>query len=454
MKLVSSFLACAVLLIPAPLAASDTLTTTNNGMTVVDVVNTPLYGTVTITWLADANFAASLGPDSPYWVPGINPNGSMSLRTAALFIKQLNKYSYLGINTWRLPTTDSQDTTCTLMAILSGGDFAYNCGQASPTNPAYPFSDLAGLFYNVLGGVAHQTILQTHNANFALFHNIQNYLYWSETKQPNNVHFGNDFWFQNGFEGTEDEYDSMFVWPVSTTYAGTPPTMVPACAAVVNCSGVIPGLGLTTTLPPPQPVLVLSPNGFMVYDPAADMAYLTDGNFASSLSPGSPYYVKGINADGSMNASTLATFLTKLNKPSNPLGGIVGWTLPTIAASGRNPNCTLPNSNGNPDLGYNCDGIAGGAGELFYDELGGLAGNTLSEHSNWQSRLFYNLEPSYYWQCLPTGMAVPNQCLLTGGGIPSFSFLSGYQGVQSNPNDLFVMLALPGSAIPVNSRWW
>ena len=423
-------------------------------MTVVDVVNTPLYGTVTIKWLADANFAASLTPASPYWVPGINQNGSMSLRTAALFIAQLNKYHYLGIRNWRLPTTDSVDTTCTLTAIVSGGNFAYDCGEASPTNPAYPFSELAGLFYNGLGGVAHDTIFKTHNSNFYLFHNFQNYLYWSETKQPNNNHFGNDFWFQNGFEGTEDEYDSMFVLPVSTTYAGTPPTMIPACAAVITCSGILPGLGLTTNVAPASPSLLRSPNGRMVYDPVLDVVFVADGNLTYSISPSSPYYVKGVNSNGSMNATTLAKFLKVLNNPANPYLGIVGWTLPSIAASGRNPNCTLPVTNGNPDIGYNCDGVASQAGELFYDELGGVAGSSLYEQSNWQRTFFYNLEPNYYWQCLPSGLPVPNQCVLTGGGIPSFSFLSGYQGIQSDPNDLFVMLALPGSAIPPKLRWW
>jgi len=83
------------LMIPA--AYADQLTSADHGMTVVDVVTTSLYGTTTIKWLADANFAASLTPDSPYWVPGINPDGSMSLGTAVAFIAQLNRNSYLGI---------------------------------------------------------------------------------------------------------------------------------------------------------------------------------------------------------------------------------------------------------------------------------------------------------------------------------------------------------------------
>jgi hypothetical protein len=94
---------------------------------VTDVAITPKYGTTTIKWLADANFAASLKPDSPYWVPGINPDGSMSLHTATQFIDQLNKNSYLGINNWRLPITILKDTSCNF--VSGGANFGYNCGE-------------------------------------------------------------------------------------------------------------------------------------------------------------------------------------------------------------------------------------------------------------------------------------------------------------------------------------
>jgi len=39
------------------------------------------------------------------------------------------------------------------------------------------------------------------------------------------------------------------------------------------------------------------------------------------------------------------------------------------------------------------------------------------------------------------------------GEIPSFSFLGGYQGVQSNPNALFVILEVPGDEVPPERRW-
>jgi hypothetical protein len=67
-----------------------------------------------------------------------------------------------------------------------------------------------------------------------------------------------------------------------------------------------------------------------------------------------------------------------------------------------------------------------------------------------EQRYFYNLVLSYYWQCDPAPGLPSSQCTHTvpDGEIPSFSFLSGYQGVQSNPNDLFVMLVVPGDEVP------
>ena len=68
---------------------------------------------------------------------------------------------------------------------------------------------------------------------------------------------------------------------------------------------------------------------------------------------------------------------------------------------------------------------------------------------NWDAWFFTHLELNYYRQCQPTDADLPGQCSPdAAGGEPSFSFLSGYQGSQTDPNDLFVMLELPGDAIP------
>ncbi len=441
-------------------ATADTLTSGNDGRTVIDVVNTPKYGKTTITWLADANFAASLKPDSPYWVPGINPDGSMSLGTAAHFIDQLNKNAYLGIATWRLPTTILKDTSCNFMS--GGANFGYDCGEPFDAqgnrNPAYPYSELAGLYYNGLGGQAHNSIKLVHNSAYHLFKHLQPYLYWSSTAQYNNVNYGNDFWFQNGFEGTENEYDSLFVLPVSTTTTGTAPVTSFACAAVPDtCAGLLPGLGLNTVIPPARPSLRKSPDGTMVYDPVTNIAYLANANLAAVMFPDNPYYVSGINPNGMMNTDTLDKFLTALNNPAHPFLGFTGWTIPMIAKDGLNPSCTLtPGAAALPDYGYNCVGKASQLGELFYNQLSGVPGHDIAQTSDWLGLFFYHLESNYYWQCQPAPNDPPGKCTPgNGAGFPpSFSFLSGYQGLQSDPNELFVILVVPGDAIPRERRWW
>jgi hypothetical protein len=461
MKRILTIIAVAVIILGVRSASADTLTSGDDGKTVIDVVTTKTYGTTTIKWLSDANFAARLRADSPYWVPGINPDGSMPLSVAVAFIAQLNKNAYLGITTWRLPITIAQDSSCSFNS--GGGNFGYNCGQPSPANspenPGYPYSELAGLFYNGLGGQAHNNILLTHNSSLKLFKNLQPYLYWSQTAQYNNTHFANDFWFQNGFQGTEDEYDSMFVLPVSTTTTGTPPTAEDtplACAVMPPCpGGLLPGLGLTTALPPARPTLQPSFDGRLIYDPTLNVTFLANANLAATLSPDSPYYVSGINPDGSMSAPTLVKFLAALNNPDHPYMGLTGWTVPMIAKSGPYSNCTISLNGGSLGGGYNCDGKASQLGELFYDQLGGVAGHDIAHTSNWDAWFFTHLELNYYRQCQPTDADLPGHCSPdAAGGEPSFSFLSGYQGSQTDPNDLFVMLELPGDAIPYMQRWW
>ena len=438
-------------------SAQVTVTTGAGGKTVIETVTNLRYGTVTLTWPSDANIAGGLRPDSPYWVPGINPDGSMPLSVANEFVNKLNANAYLGITTWSLPITVYDDASCTLPS--GGGRFGYNCGAALTGSTGYPYSELGNLFYNVLGGTAHNNILLAHGPNYFLFRHIQPYLYWSQTAQYNALTFSNDFWFQNGFQGTESEYDSMFVIPVSVTATKPGPTgMLEACADDPStCPALLPGLGLTTTVNPARPPS-LQPrwDRQLIYDPVTKVAYLANANFAATLRPDSPYYVTGINPDGSMNQETLANFLAALNNPEHPYLGLTGWSVPTTVAGGANADCSIQVKTGGPDIGYNCDGSASDLGELYYNQFGIEAGRTVNETWSWQRWYFYNLVPDYYWQCDPAPGQSPSQCVhtLASGQIPSFSFESGYEGVQSDPNDLFVMLMVPGDEIPRERRWW
>jgi hypothetical protein len=412
---------------------------------------------VTLTWPADANIAANLQPDSPLWVPGINPDGTMSLSTASEFVSNLNAQVYLGISTWTLPITVYDDASCGIKSSPTSR-FGYGCGAAQAGSKGYPYSELGNLFYNVLGGTAHSNILQAHGPNYYLFKHIQPYLYWSQTAQYNSLIFSNDFWFQNGFEGTESQYDSMYVIPVSVTATKPGPSdLYTACAVdPPSCNGLLPGLGLTTTVNPAALSLMPRWDRKLIYDPVTNVAYLANANLAATLKPDSPYYVSGINLDGSMDQKTLESFLAALNNPEHPYLGLTGWSVPTTVAGGKNPNCTIQVKSANPDIGYNCDGTASDLGELFYDQFGIQAGHTVFQSSAPVHGFFNNLLPDYYWQCNPTPGQSPSQCSHIGpsGEIPSFSFQSGYQGVQSSPNDLFVILMVPGNEIPPEQRWW
>jgi hypothetical protein len=249
----------------------------------------------------------------------------------------------------------------------------------------------------------------------------------------------------------------MFVIPVSVQATMFPTGPLQACADdPATCKDLLPGLGLSTSAPAVRPSLQPRWDRQLIYDPVTNVAYLANANLAATLEPDSPYYVPGINPDGSMNQATLVKFLAALNNAEHPYLGLTGWNVPTIVAGGVNPDCSIQVSTGEPDIGYDCDGTASDLGELFYNQFGIPAGHTVNESWSWERLYFYNLVPDYYWQCDPAPATPAAQCAHDQGGgqIPSFSFQSGYEGVQTDPNELFVMLVVPGDEVPPEQRWW
>ncbi|MHB1942086.1 MAG: PEP-CTERM sorting domain-containing protein [Acidiferrobacteraceae bacterium] len=132
-----------VVALGASSGANAALISILNGAAVYDTA-------LNITWLADANYANTSGyASSPY-------SGAMTWSQANTWAAGL---TVGGVSGWRLP---SADLTC--------GN-GYNCTS----------SEMGELFYNELGGVAGNSILTTHNANLALFQNV-NSVYWSGTE--------------------------------------------------------------------------------------------------------------------------------------------------------------------------------------------------------------------------------------------------------------------------------
>jgi Protein of unknown function (DUF1566)/PEP-CTERM motif len=139
-------------------AANADLIAADGGLTVYDAE-------ANLSWLANANLAAS----NTFGVSGIGASGYMNWNTAQSWIAAMDAANYLGYNDWRLPTTLQPDVSCG--SQLGGVSLGLNCTG----------SEMGHLFYNELGGVASQSILTTHNANFGLFQNVQSDFYWSGT---------------------------------------------------------------------------------------------------------------------------------------------------------------------------------------------------------------------------------------------------------------------------------
>jgi hypothetical protein len=177
-------------------AANADLIAADGVLTVYDA-NANLY------WLANANLAASntfgltygtnYGNDV-YGNPSvINSNGTATWGGAQKWISAMDAANYLGYNDWRLPTS----VTCV----------GYNCTG----------SEMGNLFYNELGGTAATSILTTHNADLALFNNVQSNYYWSGTAYAPNPSI-DGVWGFNPASGAQNDFgkynDYLFAWAV------------------------------------------------------------------------------------------------------------------------------------------------------------------------------------------------------------------------------------------------
>jgi len=375
------------------------LQATNGGATVYD----PNTG---ITWLANGDLAAN--PAYQYGVGNINPDGTMSLGTAQLWVAALNQNNYLGFNNWSLPATLSTNTSCGF-----GASFGYGCsGKAS---------QLGQLFYKDLGGQPGSTQL-SNTANAALFTNLKPYLYWSGTGQYNTnpPKGGWTFSLGNGYQGTNLNIDASYVIPVLGNPNATP------------LAARDPGIGN----PPPvtaNPSVVLSNGGQTVTDNALHITWLANADLAASnhfsvvngsIAPdGTTLF---INSDGSMDYETAVAWIKGMNEADYL--GHSDWRLPS-ALSG----C----ANG----AYNC--TTSELGELFYKEFGGQAGGAVDQLTSSAVSDFNNLQPYLYW----TG----NEDT-TGNGKITFSFGNGFQGGNYELNDLYVVPVF-GGAVPESSTW-
>ena len=120
-----------------------------------------------ITWLTNTQAAAGTAFADPY--------GAMSWGNSKAWAASLIVDGHSG---WRLPTTSTIDSSCTLdhagalpSTVVSG----WNCNG----------SEMGHLFYNELGGTAGGNIINSTDPDLALFSFSPWLLFWSDTPYDN-----------------------------------------------------------------------------------------------------------------------------------------------------------------------------------------------------------------------------------------------------------------------------
>ena len=394
-----------------------------NGTTVYDAVNG-------VTWLTDADLAASVNADSPddaaasvdkpprFGLPLCNADstdeciwadGAMSYTSAQEWVKRMNAASYLGHAHWRLPSTPQNDSGCTSKGP-SHNSFGFGCSAGA----------LGSLYYTALGMTAPNTAIPIPPNTVGPFQNFQPGVYWSSSYGGGLADSEANFSFADGAQGGTNTFNYAYVLPM--------------------INGRIP----MKTVPVTGTGLELSPDGLTVYDPVAGVTWAADANLAArepfSLktceSPGHP--ARCVAADGSMNYASALRFVADMNSANygaetkEPLE----WQLPPSMASCPQYNCT----NGNP------------MGVLYYTELGLQPGTPVVPIPDNSLSPFHHLQPGYYWSCEGPGIDEP--CVEGSSPVPNtgaqfdFSFGNGFLSTAREPGAHFVTVYFVGCDLP------
>jgi uncharacterized protein (TIGR03437 family) len=373
----------------AAATAPAALVISADGLTVYDSVNN-------ITWLADANTAATnrFGiPPCSGSLPGthicVNPNGSMNYNAAAAWVAAMNGANYLGHSDWQLPTTAVTDK---------------NCGKVGPNGSSFGFGCTAGALasmYNALGLKSPNTAIPIPNNTVGPFANVQPYLYWSQTSAGQSQ--GNaTFSFATGWQGANTLPNFLYVWPMVTG----------------KISGIPAGSGSG---------LQVNADKQTVYDPMTGITWTSNANLAAANTFGLPRCTDPttpaicVAQDGAMTYASAVQFIANMNAAAYL--GEKNWQMPAI-----DPSCP----------GYGCTGAQNPMGNLYYTQLGLIAGTSVPV-PNATLGGFHNLQPYLYWTC---GAAAVQSPCTSDGPAPNFewsySFGSGFQGTDLLANSLYV----------------
>lgn len=160
-----------------------------------------------------------------------------------------------------------------------------------------------------------------------------------------------------------------------------------------------------------QAALVDRGNG-MVYDTDRNITWLANGSLFKTQFDADPGVVADVIAhvptvsngrtthaliSDDFRSNGLLTWWGAMAWAENlQYGGFSDWRLPTSMQP--DAGCTGQNRNANLSYGYGCTGSE--LGHLFYDELGGIAGNDLQVQHNASFNLFTQVKTDY-WTATP-----------------------------------------------------
>ncbi|TCV90551.1 Lcl domain-containing protein [Sulfurirhabdus autotrophica] len=225
-----------------------------------------------ITWLADANLAATntfglpmtmnSAESGAYYEPNsINQTGTMNLSTANKWIAAMNTANYLGYNDWRLPTNSPVNGTAFDYnnSQIGNTDFGSNISAPGTLYAGSTASEMAHLYYGELGNISScnpvtsTTTSCVPQAGYGLtntgpFKNIQSWFYWSSQ----DVHLPSDsllypspnafeFLFSGGSQGFE--YKGSYLYAMAVRPGDVAAAPVPAAAWLFG-SGLLGLIGI------------------------------------------------------------------------------------------------------------------------------------------------------------------------------------------------------------------
>ena len=204
-----------------------------------DSVADVYYDTVLdVTWLADANLAASETFGLPYGadlgdhpadagaaayeetIAGAPPHlrGAMRWGAALHWIDAMNAAAYLGFSDWRLPRMlDIGGDGCSPGPANAGTDCGYNVLTVGAGGTIY--SELASMFYDTLGNLgrvdADGNFQAGHGAvNTGPFMNLENARYWFGTDVATDPSAAWQFMMPWGEQSPVGKASILYVWAV------------------------------------------------------------------------------------------------------------------------------------------------------------------------------------------------------------------------------------------------